>query len=291
MKKKLLRIVLFIVLLFGLTGCINRRVGSKVSLTVKEDTLATIGVTLILKNESNTDYSYGESYYIEQEIDGNWDKVQTINNVVFNLPAYELESGKSVEFSINWLNEYGQLGPGKYRIVKEIFKSASSIFENSVSFSVYAEFEIDENDYDYEKATIDEIELETEVDTMNHGISSGVGNLVKYKAYIKDNKLYAKNLETNEEKMIFDKEPVKNIAVRKICCAGNAYLLLLTTDGNVYMSENDSNYGFSFDFPFKKLDVKDIVAFKLIPAFDYDEAKNLYGVDSKGNEILLHKIN
>ena len=57
------------------------------------------------------------------------------------------------------------------------------------------------------------------------------------------------------------------------------------------MSEKDCNYAFSFDFPFKKLDVKDIVSFKLIPVADYDIVKNLYGVDSKGNEILLHKMN
>ena len=102
MKKNLLGILFCGILLLGLMGCKNGRVDNKVSLTVKEGTLAPIGVTLILKNESNSDYSYGEPYYIEQEIDGNWSKVQTIHDVVFNLPAYGLESGKSVEFSINW---------------------------------------------------------------------------------------------------------------------------------------------------------------------------------------------
>ncbi len=57
------------------------------------------------------------------------------------------------------------------------------------------------------------------------------------------------------------------------------------------MSEKDCNYDFSFDFPFKKLNGKDIVGFKLIPATEYDSVKNLYGVDSKGKEILLHKMN
>ncbi|MBQ2873177.1 MAG: hypothetical protein IJE89_04195 [Bacilli bacterium] len=289
MKRKLLGILFFGILILGLTGC-NDKIDKNVTLSVKEGTLAPIGVTLILKNESNTDYSYGEPYYIEQEIDGKWSKIQTIHEMVFNLPAWGLESGKSVEISINWVYGYGQLESGKYRIVKEIFKSSSSNIDNSVSFNVYAEFEINEENYEYEKETTEEIELKTEVDAMNHGISSEEG-LVKYKAYVKNNKLYAKNLKTNEEKMIFDKEPVKNIAVRKICCAGNAHLLILTTSGNVYMSEDDSNYGFSFNFPFKKLDAKNIVSFKLVPAFDYDVAKNLYGVDSKGNEVLLHKMN
>lgn len=145
--------------------------------------------------------------------------------------------------------------------------------------------------FEYEKETTEEVELKTEIDTMEHVVISGVGKVVKYKTYIKNNKLYAKNLETNEEKIIFDKEPVKNIASRKICCTGNAHLLILTNIGNVYMSEEDSNYGFTLNIKFNKLDAKDIVSFKLVPAFDYDIVKNLYGVDSEGKETLLHKMN
>ena len=52
MKKNLLGILFCGILLLGLTGCKNERVDNKVSLTVKEGTLAPIGVTLILKNES-----------------------------------------------------------------------------------------------------------------------------------------------------------------------------------------------------------------------------------------------
>jgi len=289
MIKKLLGILFCGILLLGLTGC-KDKVDKNVTLFIKEDTLAPIGVTLILKNDSKTNYSYEEPYYIEQEIDGKWSKVKTVHEMGFNQPAWGLESGKSVEISINWLYGYGQLEGGKYRIVKEIFKSSSSNIDNSVKFNVYAEFEIDENDYEYEKETTEEIELKTEVDAMNHGASSEEG-LVKYKVYVKNNKLYTKKLGTNEEKMIFDREPVKNIAVRKICCAGNAHLLILTTSGNVYMSNEDSNYSFTFNIKFNKLDAKDIVSFKLVPAFDYDIVKNLYGVDSNGKEILLHRMN
>ncbi len=147
-------------------------------------------------------------------------------------------------------------------------------------------YEITEKDFNtiksYVKEWTDEIRLRTELSFTNYN---------KYDVYIKDNKLYAKNLKTNEEKVIFEKEPIKNIAIRPICCAANGNLLLLTTSGNVYMSEKDCNYDFSFDFPFKKLNGKDIVGFKLIPATEYDSVKNLYGVDSKGKEILLHKMN
>ncbi|MBE6156432.1 MAG: hypothetical protein E7161_01670 [Firmicutes bacterium] len=146
-----------------------------------------------------------------------------------------------------------------------------------------------ENKFEDDEAIAEEIELKSEVDAINHGNSSE--ELVEYKTYIKNNKLYAKNLKTNEEKMIFDKEPVKNIATRPVCCAGSAYLLILTTDGNVYMSEQDINYQFSFEISFEKLEAKDIVSFKLMPVSGDYVSHDLYGIDSNGKETLLHKIN
>lgn len=139
----------------------------------------------------------------------------------------------------------------------------------------------------------EDIELKTELSFESSMDEDGnyMNCLISYDVYIKDNKLYAKKLDTNEEKIVFDKEEVKGIAVRPICCTGNGNLLILTTNGNVYMSDNDCNYFYTFNMKYNKLDVKDIVSFKLIPAYDYDIVKNLYGVDSKGNEILLHKIN
>lgn len=163
---------------------------------------------------------------------------------------------------------------GIYEITEEDFNVIKSYINSEIS--------------EDEKATIDEIALKTEMNLTSHGSNSK--EFVEYKAYVKNNKLYAKNLKTNEEKVIFDKEPVKNIAIRSICCAANGYLLILTMNGNVYMSENDCNYDFSFDFPFNKIATTDIVSFKLIPATDYDAVKNLYGVDSKGKEVLLHKM-
>ena len=103
--------------------------------------------------------------------------------------------------------------------------------------------------------------------------------------------MYAKNLDTKKEQIIFDKEKVSNIAIRSICCTGNGLLLILTEEGNVYISEKDVNYFFNFNFPFTKLEVSNIIAFKLIPAFDYDYAKNLYGINKNKEEILLHKLN
>ena len=121
MKKKLFEIILFGLLIIGVTGC-NNNSDKKVSLLIKEGTLSNIGITLILKNDSVRDYSYGEPYYIEKFQEGKWEKLETIHEMAFTLPAWNLESGKTVEISINWFYGYGQLESGKYRVVKEIFK-------------------------------------------------------------------------------------------------------------------------------------------------------------------------
>ena len=168
-----------------------------------------------------------------------------------------------------------------YKLVKESYTKGEMLYEKDLIL------------YEHEKATETDIELLTELQVQSDIDEDGniVNKLIKYDIYIKDNKLYAKNLEVNKEKLIFSEEEVSNIAVRKICCAGDGNLLILTSNGNVYISEKDINYSFNFNFPFTKLEVTDIVSFKLIPIADYDFTKNLYGVNSKGEEILLQKLN
>ena len=142
--------------------------------------------------------------------------------------------------------------------------------------------------YIYPKSQEVSIELLTEIEVINHGDSSE--DFTKYKAYIKDNKLYAKNLKTNEEKLIFSKEKVSSIAIRPFCCAGNAKLLILTTTGNVYISKKDCHYSFNFYFPFEKINISNIKGFKLIPKDDYDPVKELYGITSNDELKFIETI-
>ncbi len=165
---------------------------------------------------------------------------------------------------------------------KYMLKEGISIKKGDILYKDYFTY------YEEPKQTVTELQLLDELEVMNHGNSSE--EFVKYSVYIKNSKLYATNKNNNETKIVFDKEEVKKMASRPICCTGNANLLLLTNNGNVYISEKDSNYFFSFDFPFKKLDTTDIISFILIPHDDYDSIKNLYGINSKGEKILLQEM-
>lgn len=212
----------------------------------------------------NPEYLVGddiELYDVSFDIDEFEDKFE------YDISVYRKEDKYYVEQRYN----------GIYEITFEDFNIIRSYTNKDISY-----------EEDIELKT--ELSFESSMDNDGNYISFNEGR-VSYNVYVKDNKLYARKLDTNEEKIVFDKEDVKGIAVRPICCTGNGNLLILTTNGNVYMSDNDCNYFFTFNMKYNKLDVKDIVSFKLIPVNGYDIVKNLYGVDSKDNEILLHKIN
>ena len=130
MMKKIFGAILCGVMLFCITGCdstndfdigeeSNIEIAEKdVSLSIKENTLSQSGTTLVLKNGSDMDVQYGDSYEIEIEKDGKWHKINVELN--FNSPAYTLKSKTSEEIELKWENGYGKLAPGNYRILKSI---------------------------------------------------------------------------------------------------------------------------------------------------------------------------
>lgn len=111
----------------------------EVIMQIKDNTLSNIGLTMILKNQSNINLQYGNPYTIEEYKEGYWKTVNLINEMAFNLPAYGLKKGESKEINVNWEYGYGKLFKGKYRIVKNFDYEVNDKF---ISFDKYLEFEI-----------------------------------------------------------------------------------------------------------------------------------------------------
>lgn len=86
----------------------NERTFDKVSIEIKENTLTKTGATIIIKDENEIPYSFGNDYKLEKNIFGLW----------FRLP---LKSGYSedglyghgangiTEIKIDWKDRYGEL--------------------------------------------------------------------------------------------------------------------------------------------------------------------------------------
>lgn len=93
-----------------------------VTMTVKENTVSSVGLTVILENQSDKECIYGEDFLLEEEIDGKWYQVPITleGNYGFNDIGYNLPSSEMREWAVEWEWLYGSLSKGKYRIVKKI---------------------------------------------------------------------------------------------------------------------------------------------------------------------------
>ena len=110
----------------------------EVIMQLKENTLSSGGLTMIIKNQSDINLEYGNPYTIEKYENGYWKSATMINDLSFTLPAFSLNKGESKELSMNWEYGYGKL-KGKYRIVKEF---SYMEYNDYISFNKYLEFEI-----------------------------------------------------------------------------------------------------------------------------------------------------
>ncbi len=90
-----------------------------ITLSIKEGTMTTSSLTLILHNNTNDTYYYGAgSGVIEKEENGKWYKLKAIKEENIIAIAYSINPGEDREFVTNFGNIYGKLPKGKYRVVK-----------------------------------------------------------------------------------------------------------------------------------------------------------------------------
>ena len=131
MKKIVFVILLCGVMVLAMTGCKNVKnefdIGNKsdikisqndVIMTIKEGTLTNKSATLVLTNNSDKNFQYGNPYEIEIKKDGEWHKINVELN--FTMPVFQLSARENKEIEINWENGYGKLAKGTYRIIKGI---------------------------------------------------------------------------------------------------------------------------------------------------------------------------
>ena len=129
--KKILTILLCGIMVLGMAGCgkaknkfdIGNKSNIKISqndviMTIKEGTLTNKSATIVLTNNSEKNFQYGNPYEIEIKKDGEWHKINI--ELYFDMPAFQLSAKESKEIELDWENEYGKLTEGTYRIIKEI---------------------------------------------------------------------------------------------------------------------------------------------------------------------------
>lgn len=99
---------------------------SDVLLSIKENSLNRSGLTLIQNNISYNDYSYSTYFEIEIYKNGKWYKTDV--NLNFPYTSFPLNRGEIKETQIDWDSIYGELLPGKYRIIRYIYNDTKKIY-------------------------------------------------------------------------------------------------------------------------------------------------------------------
>ena len=127
--------------LFILSGCKSTGELSTIMvvesdiLSIKEGTVTSDGVSLIITNNSEDTLYYDEYYIIEKYTNNEWYEVS--NTAVFEEPLYLLDTNSEVEIKIDWTAGYGPLSKGTYRLIKEV------LYVNNDEFYTYVEFVIE----------------------------------------------------------------------------------------------------------------------------------------------------
>ena len=150
--KKILTILLCGIMVLGMAGRgkaknkfdIGNKSNIKISqndviMTIKEGTLTNKSATLVLTNNSEKNFQYGNPYEIEIKKDGEWHKINI--ELYFDMLAFQLSAKESKEIELDWGNGYGKLANGTYRIIKEIdYEYEKQKYE---TFNVAVEFTIE----------------------------------------------------------------------------------------------------------------------------------------------------
>lgn len=113
-------------------------------MTIKNGTLTKKGVTIILKNNTDKDYTYGQDFYLEKYEDGKWIEPSTVTGkpLAWNSIGYILKAYDNLELKINFKNTYGNLPKGKYKITKRITKNEDTPVTKDGIIKVSLEFDI-----------------------------------------------------------------------------------------------------------------------------------------------------
>ena len=152
MKRVTLIALMCVCVVLGMTGCGKQKnefdIGNKsdikisqndVIMTIKEGTLTNKSATLVLTNNSDKNFQYGNTYEIEIKKDGEWHKINV--ELYFDMPAFPLSSKESKEIELDWENGYGKLAKGTYRIIKgidyEYEEGKYKSFNIAVEFTIY----------------------------------------------------------------------------------------------------------------------------------------------------------
>lgn len=107
-------------------------------MTIEEGTLTKTGATIIIKDISNKNNTFGEEYRIDKYENNEWQELDVVEkgNYGWNDIGYHVGKNNKLELTIDWEWLYGKLEPGKYRLVKNSLDTKNKKHTFSVEFEL-----------------------------------------------------------------------------------------------------------------------------------------------------------
>lgn len=87
-------------------------------ITSEEESISPTGMKLNIKNCSDENVILLYSYSLQIKVNGEWHDIKIKNNEVFPTDCCELKKDQSIQVIENWVQNYGELPAGEYRILK-----------------------------------------------------------------------------------------------------------------------------------------------------------------------------
>lgn len=97
-----------------------RKFPEKVSLKVLEETITRDGATLVITDENEEPYGYGEDFVLEVKKGESWKRVEYLPDTIWKSLAYIPNDEGILTMKLDFKYYFGSLEDGMYRVVKTI---------------------------------------------------------------------------------------------------------------------------------------------------------------------------
>ena len=95
---------------------------ANISIEILENTVTKTGVTILVKNLSETNYNWDKYFRVQKKVEKGWQDVETKANVDFTEESI-ISNNKQFTENLEWNILYGELQTGIYRIVKRAYNN------------------------------------------------------------------------------------------------------------------------------------------------------------------------
>lgn len=118
---------------------------NNVKMKIVKNSLTPTSVDVIITDTNEPHYlGYGDWFRIDKKVNGNWRELDSKSDAIFNAIGYMMGQNDKLEITVDWSRIYGELEPGDYRLVKNVYDNSEEHEDYSEGYRYFdVEFTIE----------------------------------------------------------------------------------------------------------------------------------------------------